>query len=138
MSAPDVARATWGLVANVLWDRVLRMGAKVTLLGWHGDYESVYVQGLSKGGRTVRKYLPLKRLRTFRAAWLPPPLSEEAWCRFATKAEASATAARMNAFWPQVQFFSTDGVCLQAGLTVGDASDRLRAAYGPQGFQADP
>jgi hypothetical protein len=117
----------YGLVANVLWDRVLRMGAKVYLLGWHGDYHYVFVQGLSKGGRTVRKYLPLKRLRTFRAAWLPPSLQEDAWCRFATKAEATATAARMEAFWAQVQFFSTDGVCLRAGIPVGEAQDRLKA-----------
>jgi hypothetical protein len=121
-TAPEPAPlGEWGIVANVLWDRILRMGTKVYLLGWHGDYEFVKVQGLSKGGKTIRKYLPFKRLRTFRAAWLPPPIRTEAWFHCATKAEAVAIAARLEALWPQVQFYTTEGVCLRPGLTMGEA-----------------
>lgn len=61
----------FGLVANLVSDRALRTGAKVWILGWNGDAENAQVRGISKGGRTITKYIRLKRLEKFRAAWIP-------------------------------------------------------------------
>lgn len=112
----------YGIVANVMWDRVLRMGAKVYLLGYHGDFESVYVSGRSKGGRRIRKYVPMKRLRSFRAAWLPPHIT--GWLQFAERAPAETLAQQLVAFWEGVRFLTTEGTVLQEGISVGEAFHR--------------
>lgn len=74
-SAADVSDETqeFGIVANVCEiDRVLRMGAKVTVLG--GDngmgYERILVRGASRSGRPIDKMAPIHRFTNFRAAWM--------------------------------------------------------------------
>jgi hypothetical protein len=70
----------YGIVANVLeTDRVLRKGAKVWLKGgWRdGGFKRLNVRGLSRSGRPVEKWVPITRLDTFRAAWLPPEMRED-------------------------------------------------------------
>lgn len=129
--APQDTATGYGLIANVLWDRVLRMGAKVYLLGWHGDYSSVYVWGLAKDGRPVRKYLLMKRLYHVRAAWFPPKQWALTWRRFATKARAEQVAQGMASYWAGVQCFTTDGSLLRPGLSEGEAWTRWLAGGGP-------
>lgn len=119
------AEGAYGIVANVLWDRVLRMSAKVYLLGWHGDFENVYVWGLGKHGRRIRKYLPMKRLYHYRAAWLPPHVRGLGWFGCLEKAQAQHLAEDLNVFWHGVQCFSTAGMtCLQPGISVSEAFAR--------------
>ena len=57
------------LVANVTQEKVLRNGAKVYVIQL--SYDGAYVTGLSKGGRRVTKWVALKRVSNFRAAWIP-------------------------------------------------------------------
>lgn len=63
----------FGVIANVIEDdKVLRFGARVVIVGeWTGGgCERVRVDGMSKAGRSIRKYVPIRRLGTFRASWL--------------------------------------------------------------------
>jgi len=56
--------------ANVSDDTAFRRGAKVVIIHQTGDNERVFCEGLSKGGRTIRKWIGLKRLRDFRVAFV--------------------------------------------------------------------
>jgi len=58
----------FGIFANNRGDRVLRRDAKVRLLAF--SLGRAEVEGLSLGGRRVRRWVPLKHLCCFRAAWL--------------------------------------------------------------------
>ena len=56
------------VVCNVYGDPVLRDGALcVCLFDSHGVPPSIYVKGISKGGRSVRKWTRLIRCVNFRA-----------------------------------------------------------------------
>ena len=56
----------YGVMANVVDDKVLRRGARVWLVWVPGDPSSVQVEGLSLGGRVVQKWITTSRLRDFR------------------------------------------------------------------------
>ena len=56
----------WIIKANVIQDKVFRDGAKVLILDIPGSLDSLQVRGLSKGGRTVTKWVQVNRLRNFR------------------------------------------------------------------------
>lgn len=62
----------FGIVANVVEvDRVLRLGAKVILVGYpNGMAERIEVRGLSRGGRPVTKFTAYMKLDNFRPQWL--------------------------------------------------------------------
>lgn len=64
----------YGIAANVISDRALRTGARVWILRNH--FEHVYVTGLSKCGRRIRKFMQTKRIRNCRVAWVPPTIHE--------------------------------------------------------------
>ena len=102
----------YGVVANVIQDRVLRKGAKVYILRVHGEAESVSVTGISSGGRKIEKHIPLKRLENFRAAWIPDHILS-AWygchLRFESKPEAQKLASDWVEMWKGIQWFSKDG-----------------------------
>jgi hypothetical protein len=118
---------TYGIVANVISDRVLRTGAKVWIHYVNGDAANPYVSGVSKGGRLVGKYIPFKRLTNFRSAWVPPNLRERVMRQWENRADAEQIAATLAMMWTGVQFFHRDGTLLQAGVTEGAAFERLGA-----------
>jgi hypothetical protein len=76
----------FGIVANVLNDRVLRTGAKVWIS--HGDLISPFVFGISKSGRVVGKYMRYKRLIKYRVAWIPMHMRERIWFQYSEKKDA--------------------------------------------------
>ena len=63
-----IAQLEYGIVANNRGDTVLRPNARVIVLQI-GDARC-FVSGLSKGGRRVRRWTPLKHLCNFRGKWL--------------------------------------------------------------------
>jgi len=56
----------WIIKANVIQDKTFRDGAKVLILDIPGSLDSLQVRGLSKGGRTVTKWMQINRLKNFR------------------------------------------------------------------------
>lgn len=86
----------FGVVANVLTDRVLRTGAKVWIHRHNGDAERPIVHGLNRSGRIVEKYTSYKRLTNFRAAWIPDHLLDRIGFRWETKVEAQEFADTLS------------------------------------------
>jgi len=124
----------WGIVANVISDRVLRTGARVWVERCNGDAECPVVRGLSKSGRQVRKYTHFKRLTNFRAAWVPEHQRDQISILYADKASASTSAEWLVAMWSGVRRFNRDGsVLLQPGISTNESFKRaaLRDS-GPQ------
>jgi len=117
----------FGIVANVISDRVLRTGAKVWLDYHNGDAACVRVIGLSKGGRIVHKYTHHKRLETHRAAWIPEHLRERVTWQWGSKDEAQQAADGLREMWAGVRFFHRDGSMLRDGITEGQAFQREAA-----------
>lgn len=116
----------WGIVANVQADKALRIGAKVTILESHGDASQVKVRGCSKSGRVIEKYIPFKRLKNFRAAWIPEKLRDEIhhWHKFETKDKAAQYASGLNKLWKDVRFYSRNGEMLKDGISESTAFKR--------------
>jgi len=120
---------TFGIVANVISDRVLRTGAKV----WIGypHWPCVVVRGLSKGGRTIAKFIHMKRLENFRAAWMPEHIRDLGGyyaLRFDKKSEPQEAAQAWAAHWLGVRSFRSDGAMVRDGITEGEAAARAWAA----------
>ncbi|CAJ0701645.1 hypothetical protein LMG19089_02890 [Ralstonia edaphis] len=109
----------YGIVANVLSDRVLRTGARVWISRCNGDAVCPIVIGLSKGGRRVRKFTNYKRLAKFRAAWIPERLRGEVCWQWAEKHDAAEAAQKLSSLWAGVRFFSRDGSVLLAAALLG-------------------
>lgn len=108
----------YGIIANVLSDRILRTGAKVRINYCNGDAACPTVYGLSKGGRMVRKYTHYKRLTNFRAAWIPEHWQDRLAYKWDTKEEAERHAHKLAAMWAYVRYFNRDGTkLLQDGVT---------------------
>lgn len=125
----------FGIVANVVSDRVLRTGAKVWVCYCNGDASCPRVAGLSKSGRRIEKYTHYKRLENFRAKWIPEHMRARArpgygviW-EYATKDEAARHANSLNEMWKGVRFFHRDGKLLRDGITEGDAFKRWDARW---------
>lgn len=118
----------FGIVANVASDRVLRTGAKVWLHRCNGDAECPVVHGISKRGRLVEKYTHFKRLTNYRAAWIPEHLRDRVILTWPDKGTAQAYAAKLQAMWSDVRYFSRDGSTqLRAGITTEQAFRRTWA-----------
>lgn len=67
----------YGIVANVKkTDRALRTGARLWIIMTNGFGERVLVSGISRGGRTIEKYVAVKSLENLRPAWVPDPMRE--------------------------------------------------------------
>lgn len=120
----------FGIVANVISDRVFRSGAKVWL-SWHnGDAVCVKAIGLAKSGRVVEKYTHHKRTTTRRAKWIPEHLRERVRWQWDTKAEAQAFADSLNSMWAGVRFFDRNGRLLQDGVPESEAFKRASSDPG--------
>ena len=123
----------FGIVANVISDRIMRTGAKVWIVTFRGDGCAVRVNGLSKGGRRLQKYMHRKRLENFRAAWVPEHMRSESSTEsgicytWPTKQEAQAIADELTAIWDGVRFFHRDGRMLRDGITESEALARARS-----------
>jgi hypothetical protein len=86
----------YGIVANVIFDRILRSNAKVYLIRWHGDMERVLVKGVSKSGRVIEKYVSFKKLNNFRVKWFPLYLRENKSPYVFSKTEAIKKASEFQ------------------------------------------
>lgn len=113
----------YGIVANVISDRVLRTGAKVWICYCNGDAECPRVVGMTKGGRIVMKYTHYKRLENFRAAWCPQHLRDRVFFLF-SKDKAGEWAATLDAMWKGVRYFDRDGTLLRDGVATSEAFRR--------------
>jgi hypothetical protein len=116
----------FGVVANVVSDRVLRVGAKVWVGYCNGDAEKPKVVGCSKGGRVVEKYSAYKRLTNYRAAWMPEHLRDKVNNQFASKADAQAAADSLTKMWGDVRAYGPKGQLIKDGISAGEAFKRLR------------
>lgn len=78
------------IVANVMAaDSCLRLGARVVVLSIPGNPAHVFVKGLSRSGRVIRKWTMRHRLHNFRAVWTFKP----EWSAFETKESAEREIA---------------------------------------------
>lgn len=113
----------YAVIANVVSDGILRTGARVWILYHHGDAEIARVRGCSKGGRVVNKYIPYKRLKNFRAAFVPEHLRDrfEHHYLFETKEEADGVAASQEKFWNRVRAYSPDGAEIKPGISYRES-----------------
>lgn len=128
MTSETIPASKFGIVANVLSDRVLRTGAKVWIKYCNGDAEHPLVVGCSKSGRVIEKYTDFKRLTSFRAAWVPEHLRGRVAWAWDTKEEAAAVAARLAAMWSDVRYFNRDGSqMMKDGISAYAAFARARA-----------
>lgn len=119
----------FGIVANVMSDRVFRTGAKVWVCRCNGDAVCPIVIGLSKSGHQVTKYTKYKRLRNFRATYIPEHLRAEISLQWADKADATAFAHGLADVWTGVRYFSRGGlVLLQDGVSQEGAFKHHRPA----------
>ncbi len=87
----------YGIKANVITDRALRVGASVVICFCNGDAESPFVSGLSKGGRKISKYTKYSKLGSFRAAWLHD--DSDVAMKWGSKAEAEIAALQLADKW---------------------------------------
>jgi hypothetical protein len=72
-------------------DSALRLGARVVVEWVPGSPDHAQVYGLSRGGRRIRKWVPVNRLKNLRIAWEHKPR----WVSFKTREEAEALLARL-------------------------------------------
>jgi hypothetical protein len=114
---PDV----FGIVANVLSDKHLRIGGKVWIQQTNGGAEMVKVSGLSHGGRRIYKYVPLKRLSNFRAKWIPETQRKRNGLTFSDKEKAEAFAQSWCEMWKGIRFYDANGVLLKDGESASHA-----------------
>ncbi len=124
----------YGIVANVISDRVLRTGAKVWIIRCNGDASCPLVVGLSKGGRRITKYTHFKRLENFRAKWIPEPFRWDpsnpgkSWAviwEWTDRAVAESSAAMLAEMWAGVRSFDRLGNLLKDGITEEEAFRRM-------------
>ena len=119
----------FGIVANVISDRVLRTGAKVWIMRVNGDAACPLVIGMTKSGRMIEKYTHFKRLTNFRAVWIPEHLRGRIAKFSDDKAEMQRSAEFLGKMWAGVRFFHRDGRLMQDGIPEEGAFDRAREMY---------
>lgn len=117
----------FGIVANVKSDRVLRTGAKVWIHRCNGDAECPVVSGLNKSGRYLTKYTHYKRLKNFRAAWVPAHMRNRVAWAWPEKERAADLAQKLGEMWAGVRYYSRDGTELREdGVSTSEAFRRAR------------
>jgi hypothetical protein len=109
----------FGVIANVKSDRQLRTGAKVWIVYCKEDTKIPIVRGLSKHGKIITKYCHYKRLKNYRAAYIPEHLLKKVdrfYFKWESKDIAIARARDLNVIWSGIRRFSRDGSkLLEAG-----------------------
>ena len=94
-------KAEFAVCANVVEDKAFRRGAKVVVVHREGGNERVFCEGLTKAGRTIRKWISLKNLRNFRTTFIHEKRRIEAFGRYAiptySKERAKSLAERCAA-----------------------------------------
>ena len=119
----------FGIVANVVSDRVLRTGAKVWIARCNDDAECPMVCGLNKFGRIVEKYTHYKRLTNFRAAWIPRHMRGRIVLKWPEKSQAQQLSDTLAMMWHDVRYFSRDGTELKKdGITPSEAFRRVETS----------
>lgn len=94
----------FGIVANAMEpDRIFRSGAKAWIVTGSGGegWDRFQWTAMSRGGRYVTKWAPIARFHNFRAAWIPPALSDVITGMMDTRGsreEMEHIAEQMNAF----------------------------------------
>ena len=111
----------YGLIANVMTDHVLRTGAKVNVIMYHGYIGRVEVMGLNKSGRRVTKHMAWKRLTNIRSAWIPEHLQKETRVWWKDREDADKAALELTELWRFVRSFHPDGRLLNDGVSEGQA-----------------
>ena len=87
----------FAIFANVIQDKVLRNSARVLImLSLYRD--NVKVKGLSKSGRRVEKWIPVKRLERFRVKYLHKDQFGISW---GNREEAEEYLEGLNKWLPQ-------------------------------------
>jgi hypothetical protein len=120
----------YGVVANVVSDRVFRTGAKVWILHSDGDASCPIAHGIGKGGGYVKKRTHFKRLTNYRAAWIPEHLRDRVWSgwQWPEKGKAADRAAWMQTMWERVRFYNRDGSVLKRdGISQQEAFNTIAA-----------
>ena len=92
----------YGIVANVVSDLTLRIGALVWVLRCNGDNERPLLSGMSKGGRVVEKYGAYAGLSNFRVKWIPEHMRERVAWQWDTREAAERSAAHTPPLPPGV------------------------------------
>ena len=73
----------YGIVCNIAGiDSYLRTGSLAWIASFNqGDLSRHKLVAMTRGGRVVEKYVPTKRLASFRVKWIPPHLQDRIYCR---------------------------------------------------------
>ena len=82
-------REKWAVFANVVCDTAFRRGARVIIQ--HASWKRAQVYGLSISGRPIERYVPYKRLRSVRAAFVSRRFERAAWVTWPTKDDPELT-----------------------------------------------
>ncbi|WP_098743551.1 hypothetical protein [Paenibacillus sp. EZ-K15] len=111
----------YAVVANVVKDNQLRVGAKVYILFCHGMAENPKVYLMAKGGIRIEKYMPYKRLNKFRTQWLPEHIRERVIWKYEDKGVADQVAKRLELMWTNVRLFDEQGNQIREGVPASEA-----------------
>lgn len=115
----------YGIAANVIADSSLRRGAKVFILTVNGDAEKPLVYGLARDGKMIHKFIPYKRLKNFRAKWIPEHLRNVelfGW-QFASREVAEREAYCLDLMWTNIRAYDSEGNRIKEGLPASKAFD---------------
>ena len=116
----------YGVVANVVKDNQLRIGAKVYILYCHGMAENPKVYGMARDGKRIEKYMPYKRLNKFRAQWLPEHIRERVIWKYEEKGVADRVAKTLELMWTNVRLFDEKGSQIREGVAASEAFNIAR------------
>ena len=88
----------WCICANIEGDKLLRDGSKVYILHCNGDAEKPIVKH-----RNIKKYTHFKKLRNFRAAFVPDSLRGDVIRVYDTKNAAAEAAKVLDLMWAPIK-----------------------------------
>ncbi|MBE9917114.1 hypothetical protein G8C92_24140 [Paenibacillus donghaensis] len=113
----------YGVVANVVIDKQLRIGAKVFILYCHGMARSPKVYGMARGGRRIEKYISYKKLHKFRAQWLPEHIRSKVVWKYDDRRDAERFAKLLELKWTNVRLFDEEGNLIREGISENEADN---------------